>query len=126
VRAKDERGIMRNGQKRDQARALRREPTKVERRMWRLLRDRRFGGVKFRRQAPIGPYIADFACAAHHLIVELDGSQHAGSAADRRRDAYLAHEGWRVLRVWNDEVVENPNAVLFRIGEAVGVAWDPF
>jgi very-short-patch-repair endonuclease len=117
---------MRNGQKRDQARAMRREPTEVERRMWRLLRDRRFGGIKFRRQVPVGPYIADFACPAHRLIVELDGSQHADSAADRRRDADLAYEGWRVLRVWNSEVVENPNAVLFRIGEAVGVGWDPF
>src|SRR5438067_10866942 len=101
---------MRDGQKRDRARALRREPTKVERVMWRLLRDRRLGGAKFRRQAPIGPFIADFACAAHRLVVELDGGQHAGSLRDRRRDAYLSAQGWRVLRVWNAELSENPNA----------------
>jgi very-short-patch-repair endonuclease len=63
---------------------------------------------------------------SHRLIVEPDGSQHAENASDRRRDAYLAGQGWRVLRFWNSEVVENPNAVLFRIGQAVGVEWDPF
>jgi very-short-patch-repair endonuclease len=72
------------------------------------------------------PFIADFACAAHRLVVELDGGQHAESALDRRRDAALAAQGWRVLRVWNAEVIENPNAVLYRIGQAIGVAWDPF
>ena len=108
------------------AKSFRKRPVLTERRLWVLLRGRGLDGLKFKRQVPIGPYIADFACPAHRLIVELDGSQHADSAADRRRDAFLAHEGWRVLRVWNAEVVENPNAVLFRIGEAVGVAWDPF
>ena len=90
------------------------------------VRDRRFAGVKFRRQAPIGPYVADFACPAHRLVVELDGGQHAERASDRRRDAYLAEQGWRVLRIWNAEVAENPNAVLARIGAEVGVEWDPF
>ena len=117
---------MRNGQKRDFARAMRREPMAVERIIWRMLRDRRFGDVKFRRQAPIGPYIADFACPSHRLVVELDGSQHADSVSDRRRDAYLAAQGWRVLRVWNAEVVENADAVLAKIGAEVGVEWDPF
>jgi very-short-patch-repair endonuclease len=117
---------MRKDQKRDRARELRREPTEVERVIWRLLRDRRLGGAKFRRQAPIGPFIADFACPAHRLAVELDGGQHAQSLRDRRRDAYLAAQGWRVLRVWNAEVSENPNAVLYRIGQAIGVEWDPF
>jgi very-short-patch-repair endonuclease len=117
---------MRNGQKLRQARALRREPTEVETTMWRLLRDRRLGGIKFRRQYPLGPFIADFACPSDRIVVELDGSQHAENASDRRRDADLASQGWRVLRFWNAEVVENPNAVLFRIGQAVGVEWDPF
>ncbi len=116
---------MREGQKRDQARLLRREATTVEKRMWRLLRDRRFGGVKFRRQAPIGPYIADFACLTHRLIVELDGSQHAESEKDKRRDSYFARQGWRVLRFWNAEVMENPDAVLWQIGRAIGVEWEP-
>ena len=117
---------MREGQNRDFARALRREPTEVELRFWRLLRDRRFGGVKFRRQVPIGPYIADFACQSRRLIVELDGSQHAGNARDQRRDRYLASEGWTVLRFWNAQVMENPNSVLWRIGQAIGIEWDPF
>ena len=117
---------MRDGQKLNEARGLRRDLTRVERTMWRLLRDRRLGGIKFRRQAPVGPFVADFACPSHRLIIELDGSQHAESASDRRRDAYLAAEGWQVLRFWNGEVVENPNAVLARIGAAVGVRWDPF
>ena len=94
--------------------------------MWRLLRDRRFGGAKFRRQMPIGPFIADFACTKHRLVIELDGSQHAENRADARRDAFLAREGWRVLRFWNAEVVENPDAVLWRIGQAIGVEWHPF
>jgi very-short-patch-repair endonuclease len=64
--------------------------------MWRLLRDRRLSGIKFRRQATVGPFIADFACASHRVIVELDGSQHADSVSDRRRDAFLSHQGWRV------------------------------
>jgi very-short-patch-repair endonuclease len=88
---------MREGQKRDAARVLRRNSTDVERLMWRLLRDRRFAGVKFRRQVPIGPFIADFACTQHRLAVELDGGQH-GSASDERRDAFLAARGWRVIR----------------------------
>ena len=117
---------MRDGQKLKEARAQRRDPTHVERIMWRLLRDRRLHGVKFRRQAPVGPFVADVACPSRHLIVELDGSQHAENVRDRRRDAYLAAEGWRVMRFWNAEVVENPNAVLARIGAAVGVTWDPF
>jgi very-short-patch-repair endonuclease len=64
----------------DRARQMRREPTEAERRMWRLLRDRRLGGFKFRRQEQLGRYIVDFVCFEQKLIVELDGSQHADSA----------------------------------------------
>ena len=117
---------MREGQNLRKARALRRELTDAERKLWRLLRDRRFGGIKFRRQMPIGPFIADFACPAHRLVIELDGSHHAESASDRRRDAFLKANGWRVLRFWNGDLSENSNAVLARIGTAVGVHWDPF
>jgi very-short-patch-repair endonuclease len=106
---------MRDGQKRDSARALRRSSTDVERRMWGLLRDRRFVGMKFRRQVPVGPYIADFACVARRLVVELDGGQHAESARDERRDAFLAAQGWRVIRFWNSDVVENRSGVLERL-----------
>jgi very-short-patch-repair endonuclease len=102
---------MRDGQKRDTARTLRRNSTDVERRMWRLLRDRRFAGVKFRRQVPIGPYIADFASIQHRLAVEVDGGQH-GCPADQRRDLFLAARGWRVIRFWNNDVLKNRNGVL--------------
>src|ERR1041385_5917801 len=102
---------MREGQKRDAARALRRDSTDVERLMWRLLRDRRFAGVKFRRQVPIGPYIADFASTQHRLVIELDGGHHGG-ASDERRDAFFAIRGWRVIRFWNNEVFQNHNDVL--------------
>ncbi len=76
----------------------RRAPTRAELRLWRLLRDRRLNGLKFRRQVPIGPYIVDFLCVSARLIVEADGSQHGQSIRDERRDAYLARQGWAVVR----------------------------
>ena len=112
---------MRDGQKRDVARALRRTGTDAERAMWRLLRDRRLEGVKFRRQVPIGPFVADFASITCRLVVELDGGQHAGSASDARRDAYLIAEGWRVLRFWNNDVMQNRVGVLESIAQAVAL-----
>jgi very-short-patch-repair endonuclease len=112
---------MREGQKRDLARALRRDATDTERIMWGLLRDRRLGGVKFRRQVPIGPFVADFASIAHRLVVELDGGQHANSATDARRDAFLADAGWRVLRFWNNDVTGNREGVLASIAQAVAL-----
>jgi very-short-patch-repair endonuclease len=102
---------MREGQKREAARALRRNSTDVERSMWRLLRDRRFAGIKFRRQVPIGPYVADFASIQHRLVVEVDGGQHGG-ASDERRDVFLARQGWRVIRFWNSDILQNRNGVL--------------
>jgi hypothetical protein len=66
---------------------------------------------KFTRQLPIGPYFADFACRRAKLIVELDGSQHAESERDKRRDAFLAQEGWTVLRIWNNDLDENAQGV---------------
>ena len=92
----------------DRARQMRREPTEAERRMWRLLRDRRLGGFKFRRQEQLGRYIVDFVCFEQKLIVELDGSQHAESAYDAERDAWLRSRDFIVLRFWNNEVFENP------------------
>ena len=103
---------MRDGQKRLAARTLRREATDGERLMWLLLRDRRLQGIKFRRQVPIGPFVADFASVAHRLVVELDGSQHAESAYDARRDAFMRANGWRVLRFWNNDLTQNREGVL--------------
>ena len=97
---------------RTRARAMRGAPTDAEQRLWRLLRDRRLSGVKFRRQVPVGPYIVDFLCVASKLIVEADGSQHAESPRDEIRDAYLRREGWTVLRFWNHEVTRNRDGVL--------------
>jgi very-short-patch-repair endonuclease len=112
---------MREGQKRDAARRLRRNATDAERMMWRLLRDRRLSGIKFRRQVPVGPYIADFASIRHRIIVELDGGQHADSFHDAGRDAFLAAEGWRVLRFWNNDVMTNRVGVLESIEQAVAL-----
>lgn len=98
---------MREGQKRNAARALRRNATEAEKIMWQLLRDRRLDGVKFRRQVPIGPFVADFAAIEHRLIVKLDGGQHADNAYDARRDRFLIRDGWRVMRVWNNDVTLN-------------------
>ncbi len=75
-------------------------------------------GVKFRRQYPIGPYVADFCCVERQLIVELDGGQHAEPAqqgADQRRSAVLAASGYRVLRFWDSEVLTNIEGVLEEI-----------
>jgi very-short-patch-repair endonuclease len=97
---------------RSRARTMRGAPTDSELGLWRLLRDRRLSGFKFRRQVPVGPYIVDFLCVGAKLIVEADGSQHAESPRDTIRDAYLESHGWKVLRFWNNEVLRNREGVL--------------
>ena len=94
------------------ARALRRRSTRAELVLWRHLRDRQLDGFKFVRQEPIGPYFADFACRERRLVVEVDGGQHADSAADIRRDAALRGLGYRTIRVWNNDVLGNTEGVL--------------
>jgi Uncharacterized protein conserved in bacteria len=94
------------------ARAMRREPTDAEQKLWLLLRDRRLGGAKFRRQAPVGPYIADFICLRRKLIVEADGGQHAESRRDAERDRWLAKEGYVVVRYSNIDILKNREGVL--------------
>ncbi len=94
------------------ARAMRREATDAERKLWLLLRDRRLSGAKFRRQAPVGPYIADFICLRLKLIVEADGGQHIGSAHDFERDSWLAREGYLVARYSNIDILKNSEGVL--------------
>ncbi|MCG8505750.1 MAG: DUF559 domain-containing protein [Sphingomonadales bacterium] len=77
------------------------------------MRDRRLGSLKFRRQVPVGPYIVDFMCKSVGLVIELDGGQHSGqTAADAERTRLLEQRGYRVLRFWNNEVVENMEGVL--------------
>ncbi|MGQ0456153.1 MAG: endonuclease domain-containing protein [Hyphomicrobium sp.] len=97
------------------ARSLRGNQTDVERKLWSRLRDRRLGGLKFRRQAPCGPFIADFLCEEAMLIVELDGSRHAEPAkvsADTARTQRLNALGYEVLRVWNIDIRINCDGVL--------------
>jgi very-short-patch-repair endonuclease len=97
---------------RSRARTMRGAPTDAELRLWRLLRDRLLNGFKFRRQVPVGSYIVDFLCVGAKLLVEADGSQHAESLRDKARDAYLESQGWKVLRFWNNEVLQNREGVL--------------
>jgi very-short-patch-repair endonuclease len=103
------------------ARALRRQMTDAERKLWLALRDRRFAGTKFRRQVPVGPYVADFLCYEKRLIVEVDGGQHSGSTRDKIRDRWFAANAFRVLRFWNNEVLANLEGVLAVIEEALRV-----
>ena len=97
------------------ARALRKDMPKSEVILWSQLRREQLGGYKFRRQVPVGPYIADFACVELRLAVEVDGATHGTPeelAHDRRRTSYLESEGWYVWGVWNTEVYENLDGVL--------------
>ncbi|MBV9550215.1 MAG: endonuclease domain-containing protein [Alphaproteobacteria bacterium] len=97
------------------ARWLRKNPTEAERRLWHALRLLKPLGLHFRRQPPIGPYFADFACHRSRLVVELDGSQHTESAAieyDARRTAYLNRRGYRVLRFWNSEILSGGDRIV--------------
>src|ERR1051326_216543 len=93
------------------ARRLRRNQTDAERILWLRLRDRRLNGLKFRRQVPIDRYVVDFFCADAHLIIELDGGQHA-TADETNRTRALEAMGYLVLRFWNNEVHENIDGVL--------------
>jgi very-short-patch-repair endonuclease len=98
--------------KRSQAKSLRQTSTNAEHRLWRLLRSRQLSELKFRRQVPIGPWIADFVCFEQMLIVEVDGGQHASNKRDQPRDADLRQRGFHILRFWNNEVLGNPQGVL--------------
>jgi very-short-patch-repair endonuclease len=103
------------------ARRLRKEMTAAESMLWRSLRNRGIA-AKFRRQVPLGPYVADFACVSARLIVELDGPPHdvpERRALDRCRDAWLAEQGWRVLRISNDIAIGGGDIVIDRIKAAL-------
>jgi very-short-patch-repair endonuclease len=96
---------------------MRRSPTDAERKLWYLLRSLKPLGLHFRRQTPIGIYIADFACHDGKLVIELDGSQHANErkAYDAKCSEWLGSQGCRVLRFWNNDVLKSPRS----IGEAI-------
>jgi len=88
---------------------MRRAPPLAEQQLWQLLRPLRAHGFHFTRQLPAGPYFLDFACRSARLAIELDGGQHAGQVDyDRRRTAWLEAAGWRVVRLWNADVLADP------------------
>ncbi|MBA4064782.1 MAG: hypothetical protein C0501_13925 [Isosphaera sp.] len=95
------------------ARAMRKDPTPAERILWRLVRHRRLAGYRFRRQHPFGPYVLDFYCPVATLVVELDGDTHTGrEERDKTRDDFLSAHGLFTLRVTNDTLFEDEDAVL--------------
>jgi len=101
--------------RRKTARRLRASSTAAEVLLWRELRKFETKGTHFRRQVPIGPYVADFACMASRLVIEVDGSQHGekpNRSRDERRTRWLESEGYRVLRFWNNDFARNPAGVL--------------
>lgn len=98
------------------AKALRSNQTEAEKRLWYHLRAHRFLGLKFKRQKPMGRYIVDFVCVERRLIIELDGGQHAEQVTyDQQRDAWLRSQGYRVLHVWNNDVMQQLEGVLEQI-----------
>jgi very-short-patch-repair endonuclease len=104
------------------ARRLRSSQTGAEKSLWRQLRKLEMKGTHFRRQVPIGNYVADFACLASRLVIELDGSHHgdeSNTAHDDSRTQWLEAEGYRVLRFWNNDLTENLDGVMGSIYAAL-------
>ena len=102
------------------ARRLRRNATDVEGALWQRLRNRQIEGAKFRRQVPIGRYVADFTCVEARLVIELDGGQHAERIqADQERTTVIEANGYAVLRFWNSDVTDNLEGVLEEIRLAI-------
>ena len=93
------------------ARTLRRDSTDAESKLWQAIRGRQLANAKFRRQAPLGGYVADFVCLEARLIVELDGGQHSPEV-DAGRTAFLEAQGFRLIRFWNNDVLSNTEGVL--------------
>ena len=117
--------MYRNLEQRNFARTLRNQSTNAEKNLWVHLRAAQLRGFKFRRQAAIGPYIVDFVCFSHKLIIELDGPQHLEreqTEHDTQRDAWLSSQGYRLLRFRNQQLDDEIQFVLANIGEALGDA----
>jgi len=110
---------MRDGEKKEFARRLRGGMTDAEQLLWSRLRRRQLNSSRFRRQHPIGPYIADFACLECRLIVEIDGGQHQPNGTDEARDSWLRSRGFSVLRFWNNDVLTRTTDVLEEILRAL-------
>ncbi len=109
-----------NPAQRTYARRLRREQTDAEARLWFHLRGCQINGAKFRRQQPLGPFVADFCCMEVGLVIEVDGGQHSErELADARRTQLIEEQGFWVLRFWNNEVLEQTEAVVEQIRMAI-------
>jgi very-short-patch-repair endonuclease len=100
------------------SRALRKNATDAERKLWSVLRSRQLGGFKFRKQVEIDGYVVDFLCPEKRLIIELDGGQHSPER-DARRTAFLEGQGFRLIRFWNHDVLQNLDGVWTMIEEAL-------
>ena len=94
------------------ARKLRRSQTDAEQLLWSKLRSRQLAGLKFRRQFPLPPYVADFCCEEARLIVEVDGGQHAEAFEDQARTDFFERRGYRVIRFWNNDVLLNIEGII--------------
>ena len=106
-------------QQRQFAKQLRQNMTDAEQLLWRHLRAHRLNGQKFRRQHPVGPYVVDFVHLGAKLIIEADGGQHNLSEGDAVRDKWLISQGFKVMRFWNSDILNNTDAVLTTILEAL-------
>ena len=113
---------MRDGAKLNEARQLRRNESLAEKRLWEQLRKRQLANIKFVRQAPVGPYIADFLCRERLFIIEVDGATHSTGielTRDAARTRFLESKGYRIIRFHNDEIIHGMDEVLILIGEAL-------
>jgi very-short-patch-repair endonuclease len=106
-------------------RTMRRTATPAERRLWQALRKHQLGGLKFRRQMPLGSFIADFYCPAARLVVEVDGISHIDSPTDAIRDVWMTEQGIRVFRFANFDVLSNLDGVVLAIKEAAALTPPP-
>lgn len=104
------------------ARKLRRDMTDAERRLWLHLRANQMDGVKFTRQFPIGDFIVDFACRSARIAIEIDGGQHSENLAAEERTRVIEAHGYRVIRFWNNDVLQNTDGVLIAILEELKIA----
>ena len=107
-------------EQRTRIRALRTNPTRAESALWQHLAARRTSGVRFNRQVPIGPFICDFVSRGAKLVVEVDGGQHDWqSHDDARRTRFIEHQGYRMIRFWNNDVLERMEGVVAEIGRVL-------
>ncbi len=109
------------------ARELRKNMTDAERKLWNHLRNRQLGGLKFRRQHPIGKYVVDFVCFEKKIVIEVDGSQHLENRIyDAERTEWLEKQGFKVIRVWNNDVLNEIEVVLEELYEEIINYTSPF